>query len=129
MGKKTKKEETQEVVDLRKLPRDERPEPCTGQSAPPRTISFDELTKYEVKLVQTLDAPGSGLRQSRGIAELSKSLRLTPLAVRNTIRRLVPSKWVERVETTINDEGEEIPVRGFYRITESGRKRLHAAVD
>jgi hypothetical protein len=124
--KKAKKEE--EAVDLRKLPRDERPEPTTGQSAPARTISFDELTKYEVKLIQALNAPGSGVRQSRGVADLAKSMRLTPLEVRNTIRRLVPSKWVERVASTINDEGEEVAVRGHYRITESGRKRLAAAV-
>lgn len=111
-------------VDLRTLPADERPKPTTGQSRKEFTLGLDEMSDLEGKVLKALNAPGSGRRETRAVAELAKSTRLTALQVRNSIRRLVPSGWVERVETTINDDGEEIGVLGHYRVTERGRKRI-----
>lgn len=124
-----KKQKPKKDVDLRTLPRDKRPDPTTGQSAPERTLAFDDLSSGEVKVVSALDKPGQGRREVKNVSELAKATRQTPLVTRNSIRRLVPSNWIERVTSVLNDEGEEVAVLGHYRITESGRKRLHAAVD
>ena len=129
MSKPKTKTKPKKDVDLRTLPKEERPPPSTGQSAPERTLAFDDLSSWEVKLISALDKPGKGARQVRGIPALAKATRMTALEARNTVRRLVPANWIERVATSINDEGEEIKVLGHYRITDSGRKRLRAAVD
>jgi hypothetical protein len=116
-------------TDLRKLPLAKRPDPTTGQSAEEFTLAFDGLALNEVKVLKALDAPGAGRRLVKPVADLAKTTRLTPLQTRNAIRRLVPSGWVEHVATTLDDDGEEVEVRGHYRIAEAGRKRLATALD
>ncbi len=121
---KPKKPKKKVEIDLRKLPADERGKAFSGQSAEARAISFEELSKGEQKLLGILNGEGKGLRPIVPIADMSKGSRLTPLGVRNTLRRLVPSKWIENVHEGIDDEGEVVKLRGHYRITESGRKRF-----
>jgi hypothetical protein len=121
MSKKPKKED---AVDLRTLPKDERPKPTSGQSAEAFTLPFDSLSKYELKVVSVLNQPGAGLREVKPVSAVAKTTRLTPLQVRNAMRRLVPSKWIERVDVVLADDGSEKPVKGHYRITKGGRERL-----
>lgn len=110
-----------EDVDLRTLPKDDRPKPTTGQSGPERELPFDELNSDEKLVVRVLNDDGEGTRQSMPVSELSDALIKTEpdeaqghakLLVRNAMRRLVQGGWVEWVD------------RGRYRITEKGRKRL-----
>lgn len=121
-----KKSKPTKDVDLRTLPKDKRPKPTTGQSRKEFQLPTEELTKHERKLVDMLNGKGKGVRETYSVAELSKETKLTKLQVRNTIRRLVPSTWVEHVDEVLTDDGDVRPVRGHYRITERGRKRLAA---
>lgn len=108
-------------TDLRKLPKDERPTPTTGQSAPEREMPYDDLNSDEKLVVAALDDDGEGVRQAMPVSDLA--LRViendhnengtrAKLRVRNSMRRLVTGGWVERAD------------RGRYRVTERGRKRL-----
>ncbi len=111
-------------VDLRTLPVDERPNPTSGQSRKEFKLAADALSKFEAKIVAALNGKGKGLRETISVTDLGKQVRLTPLQVRNSIRRLVPSSWVEPVSEVLTDEGETKPARGHYRLTEAARKRL-----
>lgn len=111
-------------VDLRTLPVDKRPKPTSGQSRKEFELPLEELSAGEAKVIKALNGKGKGLRETLSVAAISKTTKLTALQVRNSIRRLVPSTWVERVEEILDDEGEPREVRGHYRITERGRKRL-----
>lgn len=122
----TKNKTKSEDVDLRTLPKDERPKPTSGQSRAEFALPKEELTKYEMKIIEALNGKGKGLRETIPVLDLSKATRMTKLEVRNTIRRLVPSTWVERVDEVLTDDGDVKKVRGHYRITERGRKRLGA---
>lgn len=111
-------------VDLRTLPVDKRPKPTSGQSRKAFELPLEELSAGEAKVIKALNGKGKGLRETLAVALIAKATRLTALQVRNSIRRLVPSTWVEPVEEVLDDEGEPKAVRGHYRITERGRKRL-----
>lgn len=117
MAKKTKrkaKKKDLEGVDLRKLPKDERPKPTTGQSAPERKISWEDLSADEQTVIKLLNDKGEGKRVARSVEYLADAFGgdNPKLTVRNSLRRPVPSGWVDR-------EG-----RGLYSISEKGRKRL-----
>jgi len=122
--KKNGKTAVKKEVDLRSLPKAERPKPKSGQSAAPFTLPAEDLTADESKLVGALNGKGTGLRAVLNVTGLSKSTKMTNLTVRNTLRRLVPSGWVERVEEVLTDDGEVQAARGHYRVSERGRKRL-----
>lgn len=131
--KNTKKKSTAKVnirkdgeVDLRTLPADKRPDPSTGQSREEFTLKLEELSDKEAKVIKALNGTGKGVREVRAVPELAKTTKLTLLQVRNSIRRLVPSGWVERVDEILTDEGETKAVRGHYRLAEGGRRRLAA---
>lgn len=131
--KNTKKKSTAKVnirkdgeVDLRTLPADKRPEPTTGQSREEFTLELDALSAGEAKVIKTLNGTGKGVREVLAVPSIAKASKLTLLQVRNSIRRLVPSGWVERVDEILTDEGEPKPVRGHYRLAERGRRRLAA---
>lgn len=126
---KSKKKPDYENVDIRTLPKDQRPKPTSGQSAEAFTLGFDDLTKFEAKVIKVVNGEGKGTRPVMNIEAISKQVRLSKLATRNTIRRLVPSNWLERVEDSIDDDGNPIKVRGHYRITKGGRERVSAALD
>lgn len=114
-------------IDLRTLPAEKRPKPSTGQSRKEFALPLEELSANEGKVVKTLNGKGKGLRETLPVATIAKTTRLTALQVRNSIRRLVPSTWLENVNEVLDDEtGEPREVRGHYRITERGRKRLGA---
>lgn len=121
--KKTRKDGK---VDLRTLPKDKRPEPTTGQSREEFQLPLEGLSAGEAKVVKASNGKGKGLRETYSVAMLSKATKLSALEVRNSIRRLIPSTWLERVDEVLTDDGEPKPVRGHYRITERGRKRLGA---
>ncbi len=111
--------------DIRTLPADKRPKPTTGQSRKEFTLPLEDLSTNEGKIVKTLNGKGKGLRETFSVDAIHKATRLTALQVRNSIRRLVPSTWVEPVEEILDEEtGEPRSVRGHYRITERGRKRI-----
>lgn len=114
-------------VDIRKLPAAERPKPTSGQSREAFFLGWDATTVAEQKIIKALNEPGEGRRETHTVAAVAKVTRLTTLQVRNSLRRLVPSRWAERVGSTIDDDGNEVATRGRYRITESGRKRLATA--
>jgi hypothetical protein len=111
-------------IDLRTLPADKRPEPTTGQSREEFQLPLEDLSAAEAKVIKAVNGKNKGPREVYGVAMLAKSTRLTPLQVRNAIRRLVPSTWVERVEKVPGEDGKLVAVRGHYRISERGRKRL-----
>jgi len=101
--------------DLRKVPRDKRPAPTTGQSGNPIDLPWVQLNKDERKVVEHLDGGGNGSRNILNIKEIGKKASLEPLCVRNAMRRLVRGDWVENVE------------RGTYRVTQGGRARFAKA--
>ncbi len=112
-------------IDLRTLPVEKRPKPSSGQSRKEFSLPLEELSANEAKVLKALNGKGKGLRETLPISGIAKGTRLTPLQVRNSIRRLVPSTWVEGVDEVLDDEtGEPREVRGHYRVTERGRKRL-----
>lgn len=113
-------------IDLRTLPKDKRPKPSTGQSRKEFQLPTEELSDGEAKVVKALNGKGKGLRETMAVAVIAKTTKLATLQVRNNIRRLVPSTWVEHVDEVLDDDGEPRKVRGHYRITERGRKRLAA---
>lgn len=111
---------TQKQTDLRKLPKDKRPDPTTGQSAPERELAYDAFNEDEEDMIKLLDGKKSeGPRETRSVAYLAESVDddddRAKLRVRNAMRRLVQGGWVERVD------------RGKYRISEKGRKRMQRA--
>ena len=107
-----------ENIDIRTLPRDKRPKPTTGQSAPEREMPWDALNGDEQEIVKLLNGKG-GARAVRTISYLAEGLddddAPTKLRIRNALRRVVTGGWAEAVE------------RGTYRVTERGRKRLERA--
>lgn len=109
MQKKQKKVAGSKVaakVDLRKLPKEKRPEPTTGQSGPKLELAAGDLSKKEAKVVRALAEVDTTEAQS--IKAIAKGGRLTMLQVRNGLRRLVRARWVANVE------------RGKYRLTAVG---------
>lgn len=100
-----------------------------GQAAPELKLQYEELTKNEQKVVQALAQPGrpvltikelveacgwKSLRASDANAEFTGKVRGNS-RVRNSLRRLVRSKWVENAE----ERG-----RGTYRLSKRGADRL-----
>jgi hypothetical protein len=110
-------------TDLRKLPKDKRPKPSSGQSAPEREIPWNELNEDEGVLVQMLAAEDR--RAPRSVEWLAEAFddsgkheyNHAKLRARNAVRRLVQGGWVERVE------------RGTYQLTESGKRRYQRALE
>jgi hypothetical protein len=104
--------------DLRKLPKDKRPKPTTGQSAASRELSYEDLSEDEAEVVKALDGrAGAGKRHVRPIAFLAELFGGDDpkLQTRNALRRPVSCGWVDNVG------------RGAYQISEKGRKRLARA--
>lgn len=102
--------------DLRKLPKDRRPKPTTGQSAKSRELSYEDLSADEAEVVGALDGK-AGKRLVQPIAFLSDLFDGDDpkLRTRNALRRPVSCGWVDNVG------------RGLYQISEKGRKRLARA--
>lgn len=110
-GKKNGK--SSKNVDLRKVPKDKRPKPSTGQSADERALPYEVLNDDEREIVRMLNGK-NGARHVRSIEFLSEGLSgdNPRLQARNALRRTVACGWVDRVS------------RGQYQISEKGRKRL-----
>lgn len=95
--------------------------PTSGQSAPPIELSSDALNAKEAKVLAALNGSGSGVRPVMTITDLaaecfkSQSKKRANSWVRNSLRRLVQSGLIEKVE------------RGKYRVSEAGRKGLARA--
>jgi len=108
-GKKNEKTKT----DLRTLPKDKRPKPSSGQSAPERALPYEALSDAERLIVKTLNNRGQK-RTERSVEYLAELMDGddAKLQVRNALRRPVACGWVENI------------ARGMYRISEKGRKRL-----
>lgn len=117
MATKKPKKEVAEHVDLRKLPRDKRPKPSTGQSAPERKIEWGDFNRHEKAVLKMLNGDG-GRRVQRSVEFLADGIPGDPdnpkLAARNALRRPVSSGWVDRVG------------KAQYMISESGRRRYQA---
>jgi len=109
-----------ENVDIRTMPKDKRPKPTQGQSAPERDLPYEKLNETEREVLGLLNGKGEGARVVRDISFLAEGVddadAETKLLVRNSLRRLVACGWVE--------SGEK---RGTYRVSEKGRKRLDRA--
>ncbi len=110
----------QEVVDLRTVPKDLRRDPCTGQSGPEMDLAWGDLSATERALVKALDGEGTGRRQAWHVEELATETGFTKLQVRNGMRRLIRACWADASEP--GPAGT--PKRGWYRVSEPGRKRL-----
>lgn len=108
MGKKESK-----PVDLRKVPKDKRPKPTSGQSADERQLPYEDLNEDEREVVRLLNGK-NGVRHVRSIEYLAEAFSgdNPKLQVRNALRRAVSCGWVDRC------------ARGQYQISEKGRKRL-----
>ena len=113
-----------ENTDLRRLPKEQRPDPTTGQSGPIMELPHASLNKHEAKVVAALDGDGAGPRGTVSVDDLATKTKLSKLQVRNAMRRLVRGRWAERAASVLTDAGEEKEARGHYRITDAGRKRL-----
>jgi DNA-binding PadR family transcriptional regulator len=124
MGKKSEKKAKgtkakTEKVDLRKLPREKRPEPTSGQHGKPIDIDYDRLNVHEQRTVRALEAAGNAM----SIPEIAKACSklvhkpVTTLQVRNAMRRLVRGSWVDSKS------------RGVYRLTSRGRAKFTSAKD
>lgn len=108
-----KKKDKFEDVDLRKVPRDKRPKPSTGQSAPARPLPWDSLNTTEKEVVKMLNSPGHGERVVRSVEYLADGIEgdNPRLMARNALRRLVACDWVEKAD------------RAMYQISKNGRAR------
>jgi hypothetical protein len=104
-------------VDLRKVPKEKRPKPSTGQSAKERDLPYDDLNGDEQSLVKLLDGKSGGPRIVRTVEFMSEAMDgdNPKLQTRNALRRLVSCGWVDNVG------------RGQYQISEKGRKRMARA--
>ena len=96
--------------------------PTTGQSGPEIEVKTEDLNAKESKVLDLLNGKGEGARETVTIPELTKVFKNTADTkaqanswVRNSLRRLVTSGLVEKLE------------RGSYRIAERARKRLQRA--
>lgn len=116
MAKKRKKDKY-DGVDLRKLPRDKRPKPTSGQSADKRSLPWDALNGDEREVVKMLNSPGHGDRHVRSVEFLADGLEgdNPRLQARNALRRLVSCDWVDRSG------------RAQYQISKNGRARYERA--
>jgi hypothetical protein len=131
-GKKGTKKKTESKInirmdgdiDRRTLPVADRPKPTSGQSRKEFVLEQEKMSPGEAKVTKALNGTGAGVREVLSVEQLGKATRLTLLQVRNSLRRLVPSGWAERVEEILTDEGETKPVRGHYRLAEGARRRL-----
>jgi hypothetical protein len=103
-------------IDLRKIPKDKRPKPTTGQSAEERDLPYDSLNDDEREVVRMLYGRG-GKHPARKIDFLSEGLEgdNPKLQARNAMRRLVACGWAARVD------------RGEYKLTDRGVKRYDRA--
>jgi hypothetical protein len=103
-------------VDLRKVPRDKRPKPCTGQSAASRELPWDSMSSDEQSIIKMLHSPGHGERKLRSIEYLADGLEgdNPRLQTRNALRRPVSCGWVDHAE------------RATYQISVNGRRRMAA---
>ena len=120
-------------VDIRTLPKAERPKPSTGQSGPEVEVPYEDLSSRKAYIVRRLNGTGTGTREVVPVKALvevyikeidtEEDPVRAALLIRNDMRALVTSGWVERVDEKVVDE-QTIKVRGHYRITERGRKRL-----
>lgn len=95
-----------------------RPAPRSGQSGPTIELAVDSFNAKELAVLRLLNGEGAGIRPILPINEIAGTCFSTQSRsrgnswTRNSLRRLVQSRFVERIE------------RGKYRITESGRKSL-----
>jgi len=114
-------------VDGRTIPFAERAAPSQGQSAPKRTILFDDLSKWEQAVVKVLH--GTLKRAPLHIGTLADKTGFTRLEVRNALRRLVQGTWVVGVTpkpvTTSTGWGSD--TRGWYALTKFAKDRLRRA--
>ena len=114
-SRKKKQKKSFDNVDIRKLPKDKRPKPSTGQSAPERLIKYEDLTDNEKAIIAaSKGGKKEAARPWRDVEYYSELFDADnpKLVARNTIRRLIPGGWLERGE------------RGKYRLTENGMRRL-----
>lgn len=100
--------------------------PTTGQSAPHEFIGVADLNAREMRLIEFLNGTGEGHRQGMTITEMLEVFRGAAGTkaranswVRNQLRRLVTGGYAEHL---LDSDG--VVVRGSYRVTEAGRKRL-----
>lgn len=96
--------------------------PTTGQSGPRVDLGFTDLNKKESAVLLAINGKGEGPRSEITISEVcGKVFRGADTTaqrnswVRNSLRRLVTSEFVEKLS------------RGTYRVTDKGRKRIGRA--
>ena len=124
-------------VDIRTLPKAERPKPSTGQSGPEVEVPYEDLSSRKAYIVRRLNGTGTGTREVVPVKALvevyikeidtEEDPVRAALLIRNDMRALVCSGWVERVAEYTDSTGSTYAVRGRYSITEKGRKRLKRA--
>ena len=97
--------------------------PSSGQSGPAMKKELADLNPKEVRVLNFANGEGSGKRAELSISDIaegcwkSKSKAQSNSWVRNSLRRLVRSKLIEKLE------------RGRYRISEAARKQIGAKLD
>jgi len=121
--KATKARKKKGATPRKKAPKmtSEKTAPTSGQSGPPIELSVEGLNTKEAKIFSALNGSGSGVRTIMTITELaaecfkSRGKKQANSWTRNSLRRLVQSGLVEKVE------------RGKYRVSDAGRKKLARA--
>lgn len=92
--------------------------PTSGQSGPPLTLVKEKLNSKETKVVASLqdDANPVAINGLAAACFSNQSAKTANSWVRNSLRRLVRGKWVEKVG------------KGTYRLTEAGRNGTNGVV-
>jgi hypothetical protein len=103
-------------IDLRTLPKDERPKPTTGQSGTPIDLEWSAMNGDEQLVAQKL-YEGTGAQTIGDLAAKGFGKENPKLRVRNSMRRLVRGGWVEWAG------------RGKYKLTATGRRRYERSDD
>jgi hypothetical protein len=92
-------------------------QPTSGQSGPPLELTKDKLNDKEEKVVSVLQADANPMPINALATNCfsNQSAKTANSWVRNSLRRLVRGKWVEKIG------------KGTYRLTDSGRKGLEGS--
>ncbi len=115
---KPKKAARQAATKTPKAPRKKRSgAPTSGQSGPSLDLAKDKLNDKEQKIVATLlgDANPMPINALATTCFSDQTQSKANSWVRNSLRRLVRGKWVEKVG------------KGTYRVTDQGKARFEGA--
>ena len=112
--------------DKRKIPKEKRGKPTTGQSGPPTEIHFEDLTNDQRAIIKMMAKQKGSPPTSINFVHLRT--KLTKLQIRNALRNLVRSGWLNKAEQVLAEDGTVLEApRGWYQLPKIARDRLRRA--